>query len=318
MNLSLSNLISAPWTTMVVFEAVRLDLFNLLSQGTLNSTEIARHTRTDQHILLPLLNACVSMGLMRVQNDKFANSMISKKHLVNGQPGYIGDFIKLQYQEWDKWRNLSDIFQKDQMTDQQVSSHEIFIRGMDNLGKLGEAEALTGKVDLSDCRQMADVGGGSGVYSLSLCEKYPDLNVILLEKQETLDVTRRLLYKSPLKSRITLRECDIEREDYGRNMDAVLLSDVIYDVKLVSNILKRAFDSLREGGQLIIRGYYSDPAGNDTLFSRLFILQLLAFDPAREVLTMPVLVSAIEKAGFRPVYRNILTERSQLIIATKI
>jgi ubiquinone/menaquinone biosynthesis C-methylase UbiE len=258
------------------------------------------------------------MGLLQARTDRFTNSTFSNKYLVEGEPEYVGDLLKLQFQEWDHWRKLSEIFQKNRkMEKQKVSSHEIFIRGMDNLGKLGEAEALTGKVDLSNCRQMADVGGGSGVYSLSLCEKYPDLNVTLLDKLETLDVTRRFLAKSPLKSRITLRECDIEREDYGKNLDVVLLSDVIYDVNLISNILKRVFDSLRKGGQLIIRGYYSDPAGIDTLFSQLFVLQLLAFDPAREILTMPILVSAIEKSGFRLDYRDRLTERSQLIIARK-
>ena len=82
-------------------------------------------------------------------------------------------------------------------------------------------------------------------------------------------------------------------------------------------MLERAFQCLKREGQLIIRGYYSNPAGHDTLFSRLFVLQELVFDPGRVVLNVPSLSEFVEKSGFRITSQKKLTERSQILIARK-
>lgn len=305
---------------MVVFTAVHLNLFTVIGDKSLSGSEIALKTDTDSAKLEPLLRSCAAMGLLESRDKRYENSAFSLKYLVEGSAEYVGDLLKLQSQEWFRWTDLPEIIRGGKtLTDSLEDRHRTFIRAMNNLANLGEAEALAAAVDLSDCTRLVDVGGGSGNYSIRLCQKYPDLQVILLDRKETLQVTRDYVLKASLQSRISLREADIEKDGYPEEVDAVLLSDVIYDAQITRPVLQRAHECLKTGGKLIIRGYYADPeGGKDTLFSRLFVLQELVFDPAQEVLTLPVLKKRVEEWGFQIVHRGQLTERSQILIAKKI
>ena len=62
MNEVLVRLLTAPWTTMVVFTALRLDLFSLLKGSNMTSAEIAAESDTHPDILEALLRACEGMG----------------------------------------------------------------------------------------------------------------------------------------------------------------------------------------------------------------------------------------------------------------
>lgn len=318
MELSLSKMLTAPWTTMAVFTAVRLNLFSIIKDKYMSADEIAAKTDYHATILDYLLRVCESIGFLSYDQGRYGNTSFSAKYLVEGEPHYVGDLIKLQYHEMENWRNLYNYILKNKFNDDSENAdHQTFIKAMNNLGRMGEAEALTKAVDLSNCQRMADFGGGSGLYSISLCQKHPQLQAILLDKKETLEVTRKFLAKTSLKARIILQEADIVGDTLKEKYDAVLLSDVIYDARIAKPVLKNAHHCLNRGGQLIVRGYYSDPTGEDSLFSRLFVLQEIVFDPKREVLNLSSLSECIENTGFEIIHRGQLTERSQILIAIK-
>jgi hypothetical protein len=314
----LSRLIIAPWTTMAVFTAVRLNVFSVIKDKHMSVEEIAARTDSHPDILKFLLRVCEGMGFLTCEGDRFGNTSFSTKYLVESQPHYVGDLIKLQFHEMENWNNLYNIISKNKFEDDSEEvTHRTFIKAMNNLGHTGEVAALTDVVDLSTCQRVADFGGGSGLYSIALCQKYPQLQVTLLDKKETLEVTKEYLADTSVKSRFFLQEADIVMELLENKFDAVLLSDVVYNDRIAKPVLKNAYNCLNSGGQLIVRGYYSDPGGKDSLFSRLFVLQEVVFDPKREVLDMPGLVESVKKSGFDITYRGQLTERSQILLAKK-
>ena len=47
------------------------------------------------------------------------------------------------------------------------------------------------------------------------------------------------------------------KDPLGKNVDAVLLSDVIYGDSDAKILLQNAWDSLGRNGRLIVRGYYA-------------------------------------------------------------
>ena len=129
-----------------------------------------------------------------------------------------------------------------------VCKHKTFIKGMNNLGMLGEADALKDIVDLSGCKKMIDAGGGSGLYSIILCRAYPELQSTILDRSETLEVTKELIGPYKEKDRITLVEGDFTKDPFGEDIDAVLLSDVIYSDQEGRAALENSWKSLRPGG----------------------------------------------------------------------
>lgn len=318
---SIFDILVAPWTTCVVFTAIRLKIFTILSNKLMTVEKLSSNCSTIPHLLKPLLDACVSMGLIVSQTGNYMNSHFSRVYLVEGEPRYVGDLIQLQYNESSKWDKLYDIIKgsKNISDEQHVDevNHRTFIKAMNNLGMLGEAEALRNAVDITGCKKMVDAGGGSGLYSIVLCQKYSELKSTILDKSDTLVVTKEIIAGYKESERITLREADITKESFGKNIDVVLLSDVIYDESTAVSILRNAWNCLRKNGFLILRGYYSDPENTKRLFGALFVLNQLVFDPNRKIMTISSLEKNVSNIGFSITKISPLTERSMILIAKK-
>lgn len=315
---SIFNLVIAPWKTAVLNTAIRLKIFTVLSDLQISAQELAARTHTDKVLLQAVLNALVCMGLLQLENDQYRNSHLGRIYFIEGEPFYVGDFIQLLANESSKWNKLFSIVSKGkEISCDSDESHRTFIKAMHNMGMSGEVDALINSVRLSACPNMIDAGGGSGIYSIALCEKFPELRSTILDSGETLGVTKEFVAKHEVRDRIELRECDITKDKLGDNIDAVLLSDVAYDAIEAEKILQNVWKCLRTEGQLIIRGYYYDPQNANPLFGALFIINQLVINPDREIVTLPSLKALIEKTGYITTKVSPLTERSFIIIATK-
>lgn len=284
--------------------------------------EIAALSSAQKGPLEGLLDACTAIGLLRRQGNLYGNSHVSDAYLVEGRPLYLGDIIEVQSIETGNWERLySLVISGDTSAGggaRREVTPELFTMAMNNLGMLGEAEALANAVDLSGCKTMIDVGCGSGIYSITLCRHYPDLVATLLDTKDVLEITSRLIKKSDVQDRINTKPIDILKDSFGKDMDAALLSDVLYqDGSMCIQILRSAYEALAAGGMLIVRGYYADPEKSQPVHGSLFALGQLLFDANREVISIPVLHNWIKKVGFKIVASHALTERSTCVLANK-
>jgi predicted nicotinamide N-methyase len=280
----------------------------------------SRMEAATQH-LKPFLDACASLDLLLYQDGKYRNSQFSQVHLVEGKPGYIGDFLQRVSAESKQWDDLHGKItgRDDDLSDRREGEKDPrkFTLAMNNIGMLGEAEALADAVDLGDCRTMVDAGGGSGLYSVYLCRKNPHLRSVVIDKPETLVATREIIAGCEEEDRIELLEGDMAIDPLGENIDAVLLSDVVYEDSFAEKVLKNARTSLRDGGLLIIRGYYYDPENPKSRFSALFRLNMIVFTSSGSILTLESMKKKVADMGFTITRVTPLTELSSLILARR-
>jgi len=318
---SVMDILFSAWTTQVLFTAIRLRIFTILKDESLTVDEISSTPETATHHLKPFLDACASMDLLEYRNGQYRNSQFSRTHLVEGEREYVGDFIQLMSRESRQWDKLYDLITQSEKIPSEHHTGEfdprLFTLAMNNIGMLGEAEALGNAVDLRGCEKMVDVGGGSGLYSVALCRKYPDLTSTVIDRKETLITTREMIAGCEEKSRIELLAADIAKDPLGKDIDAVLLSDVVYEITFAEKVLKNAMRGLRDKGLLIIRGYYSDPENSKSLFSALFLLNQVIYNPKGSILTLSSLKKKIADIGFTIIRVGPLTELSSLILARK-
>ncbi len=318
----LLDLVFNPWSSHALFTGCRLRIFTLLAGTPMSDKELGQQAGATSRAFTALLDACVGMGLLRSKDGVYSNTHISDAYLVEGRPVYLGDLIEVQAAEAADWHRLSDVIGarggEQSSTPRQEVDPRRFTLAMHNIAMLGEAEALAAAVDLSGAKEMADVGCGSGMYSVALCRRHPGLKAILLDRREVLEVAREIVEGHGLQDRITTREADITKDAYGEDLDAVLLSDVLYqDEATCKRILRSAHGALRNGGRLVVRGYFSDPEGSNPLFGALFVLKLLLSDPTREPISVAKLRGWVEEAGFHHVESFALTQRSTCFAAIK-
>jgi SAM-dependent methyltransferase len=316
------DVVFSPWSMQVVFAASRLTIFTLLHGRPMTASELTKHLEADGKLLPALLDVLVAMGLLHRDEEGYVNSHLSESYLVEGKPLYVGDIITVQALESGTWQRLYDTVTRQSDAAEAPSSPQadprLFTLAMNNIAMQGEAAALAAAVDLSGCRTLLDVGCGSGSYSATLCLRNPELRATLLDLPEVLETTREVTRSYGLGDRLELKPADMTRDAYGENFDAVLLSDVLYQNKATClAVLRSAYAALAAGGRLIIRGYYSDPGGTESLFGALFVVHLLLSDSSREPLSLGVLESWVSEVGFKDVEVFALTERSTCLIAAK-
>lgn len=306
------DLVIGPWKTMALHTAVKLSIFCILNDSPMNILEISKKTGIKINSAEVILNALRAMELVEFHNGKFKNSPLSNEYFVHESSSYLGNFVELLGNEA---KQLNQSSKADKSHHGNLNDlNRTFIKAMHNIGMSGEAKALADNLKITPGANFVDAGGGSGIYSLFLSEKYPDLKITILDKKETLEITKEFL---PKNKRIDLRECNIENEKIGSNLDYILLSDVAYEQSTARNVLKNAMDSLGEKGEIIIRGYYYDPESSKTLFASLFLMNQLMLGNDSELITLPELKEIMEKTGFKNIKSKQLTDLSFLVTASK-
>jgi SAM-dependent methyltransferase len=321
-HIPLLDLLTAYRRLRVIAVACELGLFTHIAKEPLTAAELAERSSVKMEPLKVLLEVCVSSNLLTLEQGRYANEPVADTYLVDGQPLYLGHAIHLFDSEATEWQGLTGLLRTGVLpADMLVVEVEArrFTLAMHGLGASGEAEALAEVAPLDNCRDLVDVGCGSGIYSIALCRRFPELRATLIDRDEVIATTQEIVTASGCDNRISLTVADITRSEYGRDRDAILLSDVLYlTEEICLTLLRSAFRSLAPGGRLIVRGYYSDPDHSHPLWGALFDLARLLCQDERVPITHTRLRGWLTQVGFTEIEIAPLTELSSYILAKKV
>lgn len=111
------------------------------------------------------------------------------------------------------------------------------------------AEQMAGRLDLTGCRQLLDLGGGSGVMSLALVRRFPALSALVMDIPNVCAEGRRIAAEQGLEDRVSYVEGDLLSAPLPGGCDAVLECDVgVYQAGLFAAV--RA--ALPPGGRFLV------------------------------------------------------------------
>ena len=313
----------------VLMVAAYLGLFERL-ESPRTAGEVARLQRLDARAVEILLDALVAMNYVRKQGARYCNAPVSRRHLVPGRPGYMGDNLKYQEIIWDAWGELRQCVKKGgavRPLEYWLVKHggftQEYIRGMDNIAR-GPAAEIAAALDPSSVRDMLDVGAGPGTYSLAFLRGNPALRATLLDLPSTLKVTRRMLDAHPsLRARAALKSGDYRRADFGRAAyDLILLSHITHDERPAVNrsLLLRSRRALRPGGRVVIHDFMLEPDRATPAFGALFSVHMLAYTEAGRTYTADEYKAWLRRAGFTSIVRRPVAaaarNSSEILVAT--
>ena len=99
---------TAYWDSQTLLTANRLGLFARLAQEPATARQLADALGIREKGARMLLNACVALGLLQKNDDRYQNSAISDAFLTPGQPGYLGDAIRYSDDLYATWGKLQE------------------------------------------------------------------------------------------------------------------------------------------------------------------------------------------------------------------
>lgn len=274
--------------SMILFAASNLDIFSALADGPVKAADVAARCRTVLRPTLGLLNACVAEGLLTRTGDRYANTPEADAFLVRGRPAYIGDGLKYAedlYPAWGRLVALAKTNEPPVKAEEMLGGDEArtrnFVLGMHNRAR-GIAAALPYGISLQGRRQLLDVGGGPGTYSMALVSGTPGLRSTVLDLPGVLAITRELIAEQGLSDRISLRPGSYLTDEFPAGNDVVLLSGMMHreTPETCQLLLRKAHAALEADGLVIVSDVFFEDEGHDSPpFAAHFALNMMLTSP---------------------------------------
>lgn len=322
----LLQLTSAYWKSHVIFTAIELDIFTTLDNKCLTAQELAQTINANEQATEKILNALVSLDLLVKQEGYYQNSQISNYYLIKGKPFYQGDAIHHFHNIAENWEMLSQtvktgdaVVLKDLPED--VDPHDLkdFITAMHNIASVKSQDICTA-IPLNNPRNMLDLAGGPGTYSIEFAKRYPDLHAVIFDLEHVTRLTHGFIQSSGLQKRIKVQIGNCLEDDFGSNCyDTILVSNLlhIYNPENNIKILKKCWKALQNEGTLIIHEFVLDKTKTHPQFAALFSLNMLIGTQEGASYSETEYRSWLDTAGFHRITRTDLQSNSSLIIGKK-
>jgi len=309
------------WESKVLLTAVKLDIFGALAGGGRTAAEVTRRLGADPKTTGLLMNALVSIGLLRKEGERYRNAPEAQEYLVKDSPTYAGHLLLLQDAEWENWGKLESVVRtgrspvKDHLfrTDPKLAENVLMVL---HRVALQHAPTLAKQIDLSSSRTLLDLGGGAGTHAMAFCQAYSNLAATVFDLPETLPTTERLIKEAGLEGRIRLLPGDFNRDAVGGPYDAVLMSDILHYQGAEANaaLVRKVHGALAPGGRLVIKDRFLDESGTSPAWTALFAVHILVNTEKGRCYTMAEAIQWLKDAGFASIDE---LDRSTLVQGVK-
>jgi SAM-dependent methyltransferase len=246
-----------------VMTSTRLGVFEALAGGPLPAKDVAVRCNAQPGPMEKLLGALVGAGYLAVAEGRYRLAPVARKWLLQEAPSSLYDAILLQFLDAGYIEHMEEFVRTGTPVHihEQMSSEDwgYYQRGMRSGANLAVGE-LVQRVGLPRrsggvSRQMLDIGGAHGYYSVAYCRKYPDLGATILDLPQAVEQSAPLLAREGMGDRIHHQAGDARTSDLGAEAyDLVLIANLVHHFSEDENrdLLLRVARALRPGGLVVI------------------------------------------------------------------
>jgi predicted O-methyltransferase YrrM len=293
----------------ILLVLVRTGVLAQMARGTSRVEDLARECGVDAGALARLLDALVSIGLVRAGGNGYALVSSLAEDLAPDAVGGPLDGLRHTADGLDKWMRLEDALRagRAQYPDEldvtrDPERNERFIRAMHSHARPA-ARRFADLLEREDARTFLDTGGGPGTFCLALLDRWPDMRAAVADLPLTLRVTRRVLEEAGMADRVRLIETDFYAQPASRlegPWDLVLISAVIHAEGERENraLLSRLRSVVSPGGRIVVRENILDPDRRGPPRAALFDVHMLVSTRRGRCYTREEIERMLLDAGF--------------------
>ncbi len=288
----------------VLLTGAELNLFTLLASKPLSAEEIASRTGANLRALMILLDALAAMDLLVKQEGRYSSPPPISSLLSGVGPESILPMVHHMAHVWQRWSNLTERVKGREEPGKPTESKEAdqitaFIGAMHAIAaKL--APGVVAAVNPGAARNLLDVGGASGSYTLAFLRAVPGMRATLFDKPEVIPLARRRLGEAGVLERMTLVGGDFYRDEFPPGHDLALISAIIHQNSPEENLdlYRKVFRALVPGGRVIIRDHIMEPGRTRPRDGAIFAVNMLVATRGGNTYTFEEIHTGLAQAGF--------------------
>ena len=307
----------------VLLSAVELKIFTVLDKHLITSDEVSKKINADPGATNRLINALCGMGLLKKVKDKFYNSDLSSKYLVEGKSDFMGNLYHTNHL-WKTWTHLTNSVRQgssytgDQNKREKDDWVEAFIAAMHYRG-VKQGKILSMMINLNNVNKMLDVGGGSAAFSMELVKKNPAINAVVLDLPHVIPLTKKYVSEAGLLDNFNFIEGDYLTENFESSYDLILLSAIVHinSYKQNKTLIKKCADALNKNGMIIISDFVMNDDRTQPYHGTLFSLNMLVGTASGDTYTEGEMREWFESAGLSEIERKNTSFGSDLMMVIK-
>lgn len=247
--------------------ATKLGIFEALAGGALTASEVAARCACHSAATEKLLSALTGAKYVRFNDGRYALAPVARRWLLKDSATSLHDAILMQDLDVRFMEHAEEYVRTGQPVDMHSMMSEddwrLYQRGMRAGANFVAAEVARRIRVPKGAREMLDIGGAHGYYSVALCRRHPTMRATILDLPEAVAQAAPILAREGMGDRVRHRAGDAQATDLGiEAFDVVLIANLMhhFDEEANRELVLRVARALRPGGVLVI-GEVIRPAG---------------------------------------------------------
>jgi len=320
---AIREFVSSFQKSRILLTSFELDIFTNIDESGTSNKQITHKLKLDEHACERLMNALVSLGFLKKQNQLFFNTAETFTFLSKKSPDYLGGLMHSNHL-WNTWSNLTMVIKTG------VSAHpaEInergedwlipFITAMHDRAKKQAPQQLA-SIDLSGINSILDVGGGSGAFSMEFVSRKPGIEVTVFDLPNVVPITKVFLEKEGFSDKVKTYAGDYTTDELPGGFDMVFLSAIIHSnsLKVNADLIKKCFSSLNMNGLIVIQDWIMNNDRTRPTAGAVFAINMLVGTESGDCFTEQEVIEMLSAAGFKDISRTEFETGSSRMTAYK-
>jgi ubiquinone/menaquinone biosynthesis C-methylase UbiE len=301
------ELASAFFGSCVLFAASDLGVFGALANGeAADANTLAGRLGLEPRGATLLLDACVAEGLLEKTSDQYRNTPSSAAFLVPGCPGDLSKAIRYNRDVYLAWHKLADFARTGAPVERpqlhlgaDADRTRNFVLSMHGRA-LGIGRAIVGQLDLAGRKQLLDLGGGPGTYSVLITQANPQIKCTVLDLPDIVRIAEELIAQQGASDKVRTLAGDYHTTPFPGGNDAAIFFGSLHQESpdSIRDLMRRAYAALEPGGIIYVMDMMTDETHTAPKFSALFALTMALTTDHGWVFSSAELKQWMEEAGF--------------------
>ena len=283
----LTELAVGYWDSLALLALNELGVFAALKDGPRTAADLAEALGCDARLLDLLLRSGVSLELLEQADGGYANGPEAAGFLVPGGWAFLGGALRYAWDVLPAWARVVDGVRSGEpqlaaetYLGADPEQTDRYVRAMHGRA-MAMGRGVASVLDLTGHRRLLDVAGGSGAYSILLCQQTPGLSSTLCDLPGVLAVSTRLVEGAGLADRVTTRPWDLRTDELPPGHDMAVVSGLLHRLPPdeAQDVLARVHAALEPGGEVAVADVMLDATGAGPKLAALFGLNMALTAP---------------------------------------